>query len=254
MRSPSLLVAVTLWLSMSGCGGGSGPSGGTPVSAVDFPLKFAAAWCGLTKSCCEASGGTFDLMCEAGVVTGMTTQGMEAAADGAMWDAATAGRCLDGLGKADCAGTDVAKLVAMLDVCDDVWKGVVPPGGPCMTYSSCAEPSVSGGATAGASCVNSMCVPVVRQPVGSACSTATTMQCDPLAATCTGGACVALPGNGAACTGECRAGLKCTAGTCVALLAAGAACSADSDCASDRCSAGRCASVLAVSGDYCTLP
>ena len=254
MRSPSVLVAVTFWLSMSGCGGG-GSSGGTPVSAADFPAKFATAWCSLTKSCCESSGGTADAVCETEIAADMTAQGNEAAADGAMWDAATAGRCLDELRKSDCAGTDIAKLVALLDVCDDIWKGVVPPGGACMTYSSCAEPAVSGGATAGASCVNSMCVPVVRQPVGAACSTTvTTMLCDPLAATCTAGACVALPGSGAACTGECRAGLKCTGGTCVALLAAGAACSADSDCAADRCVGGKCASVLAVSGDYCTLP
>ena len=41
---------------------------------------------------------------------------------------------------------------------DDAGVEVVPPGGACMTYSSCAELPVSGGASAGASCVNSMCV------------------------------------------------------------------------------------------------
>jgi len=254
MRTPSLVVAVALWFPIIGCGGGSS-SGGTPVSAADFPAKFASAWCSLTKSCCEMSGGTADAVCETETAAEMTTHGNEATADGATWDAATAGRCVDELRKATCAGTDAAKLVAMLDVCDDVWKGIVPPGGACQTYYSCAEPPVSGGATAGASCVNSMCVPVVRQPAGAACSTTTTtMLCDPLAATCTDGICVELPATGAACTGACRLGSQCTGGTCVARLAPGSACSAHADCASDWCSGGQCASVLAVSGDYCTFP
>ena len=254
MRTPSLVVVVALWFPIAGCGGSSS-SGGPPVSAADFPAQYAKVWCSLTKSCCEMSGGTADAACEAGIAAEMTAHGNEATADGATWDAATAGRCLDGLRAATCAGTDVAKLVALLDACDDIWKGIVPPGGACMTYSSCAEPAVSGGATAGASCVNSMCVQVVRQPVGAACSdTTTTLLCDPLAATCSGGVCVALPASGQACSGSCRLGLECTGGVCVALLAGGAACSVDSDCASDKCSGGKCASVLAASVDYCTLP
>src|SRR6185503_5762355 len=124
--------------------------------------------------------------------------------------------CLQRVRAADCAGTDVAALVALVGVCDDIWTGVVPAGGACRTYASCAEPPVSGGATAGSSCVNSVCVAIVRQPAGATCSTATTMMCDPLVAACSGGVCVALPGNGEACTGDCRSGSRCTAGMCTA--------------------------------------
>jgi hypothetical protein len=43
-----------------------------------------------------------------------------------------------------------------------------------------------------------VCISVVRLPVGATCSTGTTMVCDGLTASCTGGVCVALPGNGEA--------------------------------------------------------
>jgi hypothetical protein len=184
----------------------------------------------------------------------LTAEGNDAMADGATWNAAAAGQCLQRVRGADCAGTDVPKLVALVDACDDIWTGIVPPGGACRTYMSCAEPPVSGGATAGSSCVNSVCLSVVRLPVGATCSTGTTMVCDVLTASCTGGVCVALPGDGEACTGDCRSGFTCTNGTCAALLGVGTACAVNSDCASDRCSAGKCTSVLAASDDYCTLP
>ena len=105
---------------------------------------------------------------------------------------------------ADCASADLARLVDLLDVCDDTWKGVVPPGGACMTYASCAEPAVTGGASAGASCVNSMCVQVVRQPAGAPCSQTppVVLTCNPLLAACGTGVCVALPGAGEACAGD----------------------------------------------------
>jgi hypothetical protein len=254
MRLPSLALALTLCgVAAASCGGGSA-AGGTPVSAADFPARFASDWCAMMKRCCEMSGGAADQTCEATIAAEMTVRAADAVADGAIWDPATAGQCLAGLRAADCTGTDVAKLLAMVDVCDDIWKGVVPPGGACRTYYSCAEPLVSGGATAGASCVNATCVQAVRQPVGAACSTSPMMTCNPLEAACSGGVCVALPGNGAACSGDCRSGLRCTGGMCLPLLGAGAACAVNSDCASDRCSGGKCASVLAASDDACTLP
>jgi hypothetical protein len=139
-----------------------------------------------------------------------------------------------------------------MDSCDDVWTGVVPPGGACQTFGSCAEPQVTGGASAGASCVNSMCVQVVRNPPGAACSEPT-QTCDPLLAECVGGACVALPETGQSCTGSCRSGSRCNAGVCEPLLDMGATCTSNSECASDRCSGGRCASGFVSGGDYCTL-
>lgn len=253
MRTPILLSAVVLALSGPGCGGGSTAGGGS-VPADGFPARFASTWCAMMMKCCQAAGGTGDSACEAEVAAEMTARGTSAAADGAAWNATAAGQCLDMLGRADCASTDVAKLVAMLDICDDIWTGVVPPGGACMTYSSCAELPVSGGASAGASCVNSMCVAVVRQPPGAACSTATTMLCDPLQAECAGGVCVALPTNGQSCAGSCHTGSACMGGVCMPLHLAGALCSVDNDCASGRCVGGTCASVLAASDDYCTLP
>lgn len=263
MRTRSLLLAIALGLGLpaAGCGSSSpgDPDGGTPGSADDFPARYATAWCAMSKRCCEGAGGTYDADCEAAVATEVMAHGTEAMADGATWDATTAGRCLDAIEAADCAETGVAELVAMVNTCSDTWTGVVPPGGACMTYGSCAEPAVSGGATAGASCVNSMCVQVVRQPAGAPCSDTTSgpllTLCDPLEGVCTGGVCVALPGNGEACTGACRSGSRCTGGVCAALLAAGADCSAGSECASDACNGGRCASVLAASlDDHCTLP
>ena len=101
--------------------------------------------------------------------------------------------------------TNTDALRGLVDTCDDTWRGVIPPGGPCETYAACAEPAVSGGASAGASCVNSICVQVVRQPAGASCND-TMMACDPFAATCVSGTCAALPGAGEACAGSCRGG------------------------------------------------
>jgi len=236
----------------TGCGGGSG-AGGTPVSESEFPSKFASAWCGLQQRCCVASGGTSTGSCEADLTASVTDIGVKATADGATWDGAKAGRCLDGIRAADCAGADAAALFALLDTCDDTWTGAVPAGGACMTYASCAELPVSGGATAGASCVNSKCVPVVRQPAGATCDS-TTRLCNPLEGACSAGMCVALPGPGQACNGDCKAGSRCRNNVCEALLGMGATCAADSDCVSDRCGGGKCASAFAAEAEYCALP
>jgi hypothetical protein len=235
---------------LAGCGGGSG---GAPVPASEFPARFAAGWCGLMQRCCQASGGTSAGACEADLMAQTTSTATQATAAGATWDAAAAGRCLEGIRAADCAGANVATLVALLDSCDDTWIGVVPAGGACTTHASCAEPQVSGGATAGASCVNAMCVPIVRQPVGATCDS-TMRLCNPLEGACGGGVCVALPGPGQPCDGDCKVGARCRNNVCEALLAMGATCAADADCLSDRCSAGKCASTLASEAEYCTLP
>lgn len=252
MRIPSLLVAFILLVPTAGCGGSS-TSSGTPVSAADFPARFASAWCALMKGCCLEAGGTNDPACEAGLVAEMTELGNDAVADGATWDAGHAGQCLDLVRAASCAATDTAKLLALVDVCADMWTGTVPPGGACRTYESCARPAPIGNARAGASCANSVCVQVVGQPVGAACNNAG-MPCDPLQGACSAGMCVALPADGAACTGSCRLGSRCTGGVCAPLLAAGATCAVNSDCASDKCSGGKCASALAAMDDYCALP
>lgn len=182
--------------------------------------------------------------------------GTEAAADGATWDAVVAGQCLTGIRAADCASADLAQVVDVLDACDDTWKGVVPAGGACMTYASCAEPTVSGGASAGASCVNSTCVQVVRQPPGAPCSETLPilLGCNPLEAACVTGICVALPGAGEACTGTCRSGWRCVSDVCVPQLATGQACTVDSECVSGTCTAGGCVSVFLGDAEYCTLP
>jgi hypothetical protein len=251
MRNILMLCAATLWLPMAGCGG-SGQNN-DPVPADAFPARFATAWCGLLQRCCLVSGGTAFGSCEADAVARLTNIGTEAAADGATWNGAVAARCLGDIAGADCATADGLTLRTLLDACDDTWTGVIPPGGSCQTYASCAEPQVTGGASGGASCVNSMCVQVVRLPPGAACS-GTTATCDPLLATCVSGACVALPGAGEACTDGCRTGLRCSAGVCAPLLAVGQSCSSDNECASDRCSGTRCASIFAADGEYCTLP
>ena len=140
----------------------------------------------------------------------------------------TAGRCLDTVGAADCAGTDAAALVALLNTCDDTWIGAVPPGGACMTYASCAELPVSGGASAGAkSRVNSMCVPVVRQPVGATCDN-TTFVCNPLEGGCAGGRLRRASGPGSGMQRRLQDGSRCTNNVCAALLGMGAACAANS--------------------------
>jgi hypothetical protein len=205
------------------------------------------------QRCCQASGGSSAGTCEADVMAQVMSIGTKALADGATWDGAAAARCLDAVRLADCAQTDLPALVALANTCGDTWTGVVPAGGACQTYASCAEPAVSGGATAGASCANSMCVPIVRQPAGGHCDNATFV-CDSLLSACSGGTCVALPGPGESCSGGCRSGSRCTGGTCTALLAMGAACAANSDCVSDKCSGGHCASALVSDGEYCALP
>jgi len=246
-RGMSLIAAA---MAAVGCGGGGG--GGKPVSADDFPSLFAAGWCGLQQRCCQASGGTPMGACEADIAAGLVTSGAQAAAAGATWDASTAGRCLDAIAHADCSGTDTATLRALIDTCDASWRGVVPPGGACETYSACAEPAVSGGASAGASCVNSICVQVVRQPAGATCND-TMLTCDPFTAKCASGTCAALPGPGQACAGSCSSGSRCTADVCVPLLAFGATCTSSGECQSDRCSGGQCASAF-VETEYCALP
>jgi hypothetical protein len=250
----SLAIGTVSWasLSCSSDGGGGSPPGGATISAADFPVQYASAWCGLMQRCCFESNGTPSAACEGEVQTSTTTQGDEAASDGATWNESAAVRCLDAVDKAECAAVGAEAIRALVDSCDDVWTGVVPQGGACKTFGSCAEPQVSGGASAGASCVNATCVQVVRQPIGAPCSEPT-QPCDPFVAECASGACVALPEAGQACSGSCRSGSRCTAGTCEPLLAMGAACTANGDCASDRCSGGRCASGFVSGGDYCTL-
>jgi hypothetical protein len=250
VKTRAIIAATVL---AAGCGGGTGAGGGTPVPAAEFPARFASAWCGLIQRCCQASGGTPTNVCEADITAEITAMGTEAAADGATWEAGIAGQCLAAIATADCAGTNVQALVALLNTCDDTWRGIVPAGGACMTYASCAELPVSGGATAGASCVNSMCVPVVRQPVGAPCDN-TTFVCDAFTGGCAGGMCVAIPGPGQACAGDCRVGSTCRNNVCDPLLGLGAACTVDNDCISDRCSAGKCASTFATEAAYCTLP
>jgi hypothetical protein len=239
-------------LSCGGSGSGGGPPSGTTTSAADFPAQYATAWCDLVQRCCFESNGTPGAACESEVETRTATNGNEAASDGATWNESAAQRCLDAIGHAECASVDAVALRDLVDSCDDVWTGVVPPGGACQTYGSCAEPQVTGGASAGASCVNSACVQVVRQPPGAPCAEPT-QTCDPFLAECVASACVALPEAGQACTGSCRTGSRCTGGVCEPLAAVGAPCTSNGECASDRCSGGRCASAFVSDGDYCTL-
>jgi len=225
-RSPTVWV-VMLWLPMAGCGG-SGQNG-DPVAVDAFPGRFATAWCGLLQRCCQASGGATNGTCEGDTLARSTNVNSEAAAAGATWDSAGAGRCLSAIAAADCTSADPVALRKLLDDCSDTWVGMTPPGGACQTYEACAKPAVSGGATGGASCVNSICLQVVRQPPGGTCSASSTVTCDPLLATCESGTCVALPGPGQPCTGSCRSGARCTAGTCEALLATGSSCTSASE-------------------------
>jgi len=255
VRIPFRVIVTASWLVATGCGG-SGQKAGEPIAVGDFPARMASEWCGLLNRCCLASGGVAMGTCEADIMAQVTSIGGEAAADGATWDAVVAGQCIAGLQAADCASADLARLVDLLDVCDDTWKGVVPPGGACMTYASCAEPAVSGGASAGASCVNSMCVQVLRQPAGAPCSQTppVLLTCDPLVAACGTGVCVALPGAGEACAGNCRSGWRCVSDVCVPQLAAGQTCTVDGECISGGCRGGRCVSVFVSDAEYCTLP
>jgi hypothetical protein len=225
-----------------------------PVSADDFPALYAAAWCGMFERCCQFSGGTSEGTCTADIGSEVTARGTQAAADGAIWNGDVAARCLDAIEGADCAGTNTAALLELVATCDDTWSGVIPPGGPCQYHESCAEPPVSGGASAGASCVNGMCAAVVRLPAGAECSELDPLQvCNPTVAECVSGICEALPEDAQPCTDSCRPGSRCRDGMCEALLAGGETCAADNECASDRCSAGQCASSF-VETEYCTLP
>lgn len=251
-------VVVVLALGLMGCGGGDGGGGGgdggsgvTPTPA-SFPGQFAEAWCGLLSRCCLASGGTDKVGCQAGTgnrVSGIATQ---ASADGAAWNGAVAARCLQLLATADCAAIDPIQQRDLLDVCNDTWDGVIPPGGTCQTYVSCAEPAVSGGAVAAASCVNMKCVVAVAQPPGAACPTG--VSCDRYRASCQAQTCVALPGPGQQCTGDCLLGARCMTGMCVALQTTGQTCSSDGQCVSDKCRGGRCSSPFVADGEYCQLP
>jgi hypothetical protein len=250
MPARPFLFAAVLWPLTASCGGGS-----ESIPVEDFPARFATEWCGLLERCCLGSGGTGQGSCEADITTSVTTDASEAAADGATWDAATAGRCIDALRDADCASVDAPALRELLDTCDDSWKGVIPPGGVCQSYLACAELDVTGGELSGRVCANSVCVPVVLAPPGASCPAGdTTRACDPYLASCESDTCVALPGAGESCSNSCRTGARCTDGMCVALLAMGEACSSDVECLSDTCGGGRCASTLVLDGDYCALP
>jgi hypothetical protein len=257
MLTRFLALALGLCLVTASCGGSGGDDSGDrqQAAAGDFPARYASGWCALTERCCQESGGIPEGECESEIQAQVTLLGEEAAAEGATWNAGAAGLCLDALASADCAYVDLILLRELLDVCADTWNGVVPPGGACQTYASCAEPDVTElepGTSVGASCVNSTCVQVIRQPFGAPCSDDSLMLCDPFVATCDAGVCVALPDVvGQPCTDDCREGLACNDGTCTAKLTMGEACTVDSECVSDRCSAGQCVSVLA--GDYCAL-
>lgn len=243
-----LFVATALWFIPAGCGDGES------IPPDEFPDRFAAAICASVDRCCLASGGTARGTCEADTRADVVRRAGEAEADGATWDGAAAARCIDLLSSIDCASFDAPALRDLNLTCNLAWTGVVPPGGACRTGSSCAVPDASDEAIGGASCFNDVCVQVVLQPPGAACSSSTLQSCDPYAASCIGGTCVALPGPGESCSESCRSDSRCADGTCVALLDMGQPCSSPAQCRGGTCSGGTCASGLIGDGDYCALP
>ncbi len=255
MRPRFALIGLAWGLLPIGCGG----SDEDADSAADFSARYAGAWCSLQARCCQQAGGMPEGGCEAGAESLIAMVAEEAQATGATWDGAAAERCLDAVRNADCALPERILQLELADACDDVWQGVVPPGGACRSEVSCAKPEVSDGASAAVSCVNSTCVQAVRQPIGAPCSADGTLVCDSLVATCQAGSCVALPELGQACSGECRAGAECSNGVCVSLLADGEACSYNLQCRSElcyyeSCQSGTCTTTCQAVFAYCAIP
>src|SRR5688572_21876983 len=104
-------VALAVWLFALSCGGSSGDDdddgAGSSAGAEDFPARYADAWCGLLQRCCSASGGIAEDGCVEQTEAEVAALGQEAMADGASWDSAAAGLCLDAMMDADCAWVDL---------------------------------------------------------------------------------------------------------------------------------------------------
>lgn len=252
IREGLLIVAASLTASArGGVAESDGPGGGSgSVSVDDFPARYAAAFCALTGGCCELAGGEPSDDCVASEQAAQEADAAAAERASASFDAQAAEDCLAALANVSCQVDALSLLGGLLPRCD-VWRGRVQPGGSCQSHIECRDSET--GASVG--CVNGVCEEVQHLPRGAPCDEASFTAvcfrwldfCDAESRLCT-----ALPEPGDACTDECSYGATCDAGTCRALLVPGDVCTTDTDCASDTCVDGRCASLLA--GDYCAHP
>ena len=232
---------------LGACGSDSSPSTGGSVGAAEFSVQFAERWCAKVATCCQASGGLPADTCRAQLEQKQMEDKAAAEASGATFDSSAASACLARIADSTC-DADVVAVRDLLQQCD-VWLGTVAPGGACTKASQCNDT----GQNTAVICGNSKCIVRVVVPAGGAC--ATTDDCDALVAACDDAThtCALLPTEGQPCAKPCRMGFECGVDNlCHALGAVGAACASSSDCASDQCSGGHCASVLA--GDHCELP
>ena len=245
-------------LALNACGEskGDGKQGEQPIGAPDeteFSAQFAQRFCQLTEQCCELSGGVYGADCLAAEEVRQNERAESAKAVGATFDATRAAECLAQLSHADCALDEIGVLRELLPACE-VWRGHTAPGGACESPVACDDSMANVAAT----CSGGSCTVALRLQPGMPCTPDDRFnRCDQLTATCDEDAleCLALPGPGDACLDDCRAGSSCDVdqGVCIALSPVGEPCVNTNDCASDVCSAGQCASILA-GDDYCELP
>lgn len=204
----------------SGHGGQGGQGGAPPVGSLeaDYCAPLAAFVCSQADSCgCDviAPSGNFD---QAACVAGYTQKCLDAYASvGSAIDAGLA------VVMPDAAANCIALIQSSTPSCERP-RGTVALG-LCPTW-------FSGNEAIGDSCAFPFCAGGVGF--------------------CSGGTCVARPGEGDTCNSlECASGLLCLDGTCSAPLAAGGTCTTDDACAPPlRCVGGQCAT-LATAGQSC---
>jgi hypothetical protein len=188
------------------CGNITTPSGGgVPIGAA--PMAIAQTVCPKAWSCCTASdlmgngmAGTDEPSCETKTLDAFQKQlsAVETSQnDGrARYDGEQLDACLTYIRSSTCDMLSTTNHLAGLPGCDRFVVPLVADGGTCVYDWECT----------GGSCQNSLCQTL--PPTGGACPD---NRCAAGAACGSGGACVAVHGEGEACT----EGAACTSGSCV---------------------------------------
>ena len=212
-----------------------------PVPEAEFAERFAAAICEQKGAC----GCDVDFSCALDFVAGFASIRQDGANIGLTYDGACAARKLAGLVQArGCAMASAIELSPACTLDCLVYRGPVPIAGACelppklltaFFADTCAAPGTCSGSACepplstvadGQPCVT----PLARCEPGSACDYADSKTCEQQV------------GVGQSCVGAsvCGPRFHCAGGTCVDRKPGGEPCTTTGECASRRCTAGKC--------------
>ncbi len=188
--------------------------GKTGIEEDDYAQAIIDVVCDRAQSCCESSG--MDLADECVIWAEAWLVGSRV--DNTVFDSKAAERCVQAIEGSSCAFDDASDL----QVCQEVYTGVLGPGRACMSSIQCARPALGV-----AYCESGRCVQVRHHPEGDACGIdrrddGTIVDHGPCATgfMCNSNSTCEKPRDiGANCVqlSECRSDLLCTEGICAAV-------------------------------------